>query len=126
MRTFAMKYGDNIRLLALVICFYILVVELSILMLWWQAAKRETKTKTTLLALKNVNIENKRLKTAENVQIDKRREVKPTNLTTMPKQDPNEAKKMDKEDVDLQIQKLLDPFSKASKQLGIKWSQQTY
>ena len=110
MRTFAINHGDKIRLLALLICFGILAVELSLLTLWWRAAKRESKNNTTLLALKNVSIENKRLKTAKVVQVNERHEVKPTNLTTKPKQDLKEAKKMDKEDVDSQIQKLLDPF----------------
>ena len=53
------------------------------------------------------------LKTAENIQMNERNEVKQTNSTTGPKQDPKESKKIIdklKEDADLQIQKAMAPF----------------
>lgn len=110
MPAFSMKYGDKIRLLLVLISFSILVIELSLLTIWSRGTKQESNSETTVLPSKNVTVENgKRLTTTKAVQIKKRDEFKPMNASTKVKQVPK-REKVEKDDVDTQIQKLLSPF----------------
>lgn len=110
MPAFSMKYGDKIRLLLVLISFSILVIELSLLTVWSRGTKQESDSETTVLPSKNVTVENgKRLTTTKDVQIKKRDEFKPMNASTKVKQVPK-REKVEKDDVDTQIQKLLSPF----------------
>ena len=98
---FNMKYGDRVKVLAVVVCCFILLLQLTFITIW-RSTKQESINET-------ITSKHDRVK---NVKIERVQILKPVNSSGNATQETE--KKMDErfkmEDADIQIQQLLAPF----------------